>query len=67
MADLSLRAKVTSRDAPGWVHAAIVANTTLHSKLRRLRRELEYAKAPWPSGGGGGSAGGAVAMRRRRA
>ena len=59
IADLELRQKVLNKNAPGWVHASIIANTTLHSRLRKLRRELEYAgKASWPAGGIG-----AVAMR----
>ena len=55
VAELGLRGKVGNRDAPGWVHARLLANATLHAKLRRLRRDLEYA----------GVAGGAASMRRR--
>ena len=43
MAELGLRGKVFNRDAPSWVQPAIVANSTLHTRLRRLRRDLEYS------------------------
>jgi hypothetical protein len=44
--ELGLRARVLNRGSPAWVQQDIVRNTTLHAKLRKLRRELEYGSLP---------------------
>ena len=50
VSELELRGRVRNSAAPGWVHSTITANASLTQWLRRMRRELEYAK---PKGGGG--------------
>ena len=49
VSELELRGRVRNSAAPGWVHSTITGNASMTQWLRRMRRDLEYAK-------GGGSA-----------
>ncbi|KAL1526212.1 hypothetical protein AB1Y20_014938 [Prymnesium parvum] len=46
---MRLRHHVYNFGSPGWVHAELMRNSSLHSHLKKIRRELEYknkAKVP---------------------
>mgnify|MGYP006101348083 FL=1 len=47
-----LRSRVHNSGAPGWVRETISQNSTLHSSLKKLRRQLEYTAALSPSAQG---------------
>ena len=63
VSELELRSRVRNLQAPAWVwerERGLPSNATLHSSLRRMRRELEYGVKEKKKGGGGAAKGGGV-------
>ena len=52
VAEQQMRSRVFNSGAPGWAREALAQNGTLHSSLKKLRRQLEYTAAQTPSAQG---------------
>ena len=65
VSEFELRSRVRNLQAPAWVwerERGLPSNATLHSSLRRMRRELEYGVKEKKKGGGGAAKGGGVGV-----